>query len=336
MQTRCYFDRLPYFGMFFRWFSLSSKIRSFESLKVNKSFHSQLLQRRPFLIFMAKHWPQRFEKMVQSTLEVECYLQQNEFSSSWWQSRWSVVIIYCTCRSLLVDIPRRHHLRRAGSGSGAVWNHLVIWEVEPDQQMWTYQEYVQLMIATVFIIKVYFLLGDGVNAGLHHRQAFTALDIVWKLLDTCREETRESLLLKSNYQNLLWVTATFAVDQVIKFKYEVFQFLDLWRQIPQYQSNGGFMLFSDLLESSVGEDLYRFYWCPALWGSPNWQWWSVSWTGHYQACSASSRPGSWRVAIETWKVKQGNIYSVSPTDLKQKRSAALEALFKWIMESEST
>lgn len=55
------------------------------------------------------------------------------------------------------------------------------------------------------IIKVYFLLGDGVNAGLHHRQAFTAFDIVWKLLDTCREETGESLLVKS---------------KLIKFNYE--------------------------------------------------------------------------------------------------------------------
>lgn len=64
--------------------------------------------------------------------------------------------------------------------------------------MWTYQEYVRLTITTVFIMRVFFfLLGDGVNAGLHHRQAFTALDIVWKLLDTCRAETGESLLLKS-------------------------------------------------------------------------------------------------------------------------------------------
>lgn len=33
-----HFDNLPYFGMVFRWFSLSSRIRSFESLKINKSF----------------------------------------------------------------------------------------------------------------------------------------------------------------------------------------------------------------------------------------------------------------------------------------------------------
>lgn len=76
--------------------------------------------------------------------------------------------------------------------------------------MWTYQENVRLPITTVFIMKVYFfLLGDGVNAGLHHRQAFTAFDVVWKLLDTCRAETGESRLLKSK---LLGFAATFAVD----------------------------------------------------------------------------------------------------------------------------
>lgn len=73
------------------------------------------------------------------------------------------------------------------------------------------------MIATVVIIKVYFLLGDGVNAGLHHRQAFTAFDIVWKLLDTCREETGESLLIKS---------------KLIKFKYEFFSCSTSTEKLP--------------------------------------------------------------------------------------------------------
>lgn len=34
------------------------------------------------------------------------------------------------------------------------------------------------------------LLGDRVNTGLHHRQAFTAFYIVWKLLDTCKRDTQ--------------------------------------------------------------------------------------------------------------------------------------------------
>lgn len=53
---------------------------------------------------------------------------------------------------------------------------------------------VRVMTATIVIIKVSFLLGDGVNAGLHHRQAFTAFYIVWKLLDTCRERLESHFL----------------------------------------------------------------------------------------------------------------------------------------------
>lgn len=34
------------------------------------------------------------------------------------------------------------------------------------------------------------LLCDGVDTGLHHRQAFTAFYIVWKLLDTCKRATQ--------------------------------------------------------------------------------------------------------------------------------------------------
>ena len=37
-------------------------------------------------------------------------------------------------------------------------------------------------------------LGNWVDTGLHHRQAFTTLDIVWELLDTCvseREKEKE-------------------------------------------------------------------------------------------------------------------------------------------------
>ena len=37
---------------------------------------------------------------------------------------------------------------------------------------------------------VCFLLCDRVDTGLHHRQAFTAFYIVWKLLDTCKRDTQ--------------------------------------------------------------------------------------------------------------------------------------------------
>lgn len=34
------------------------------------------------------------------------------------------------------------------------------------------------------------LLGDRVDTGLHHRQAFTAFYVVWKLLDTCKRDAQ--------------------------------------------------------------------------------------------------------------------------------------------------
>lgn len=42
-------------------------------------------------------------------------------------------------------------------------------------------------------VRVGILLGDRVNAGLHHGQAFTAFYVVWKLLDAWDTETETQL-----------------------------------------------------------------------------------------------------------------------------------------------
>lgn len=64
-----------------------------------------------------------------------------------------------------------------------------------------------------------------------------------------------------------------------------------WEGWEGYQISSGHRCY--------GEHCYRFYWCQALWGWPSWRWWWAGWTGRCQACSASSRPGSWKVAMET-------------------------------------